>query len=151
MTSFSKAFAAARKEKGAGKTFQWNGKSYTTDYASEKSNSSRSSRPKARPTASSPTKSTSTAPAKSARPKTRVDAVAGAKAAPDKLAKGMLDNNIVKATGDKLAADRKTPSTEKKKELTFGQAFRQGRMLEKLGGVLKQGGLSKTQMPARKK
>lgn len=155
MTSFSKAFAAARKEKGAGKTFQWNGKTYTTDLASEKSTSSSSSRPKARPTASAPTKSASTAPAKSARPKTRVDAVAGAKAAPDKMAKGMLDNNIVKATGDKLAADRKktssTPSTEKKKELTFGQAFRQGRMLEKLGGVLKQGGLSKTQMPARKK
>jgi hypothetical protein len=151
MTSFSKAFAAARKEKGAGKTFQWNGKSYTTDYASEKSTSSSSSRPKARPTASAPTKSASTAPAKSARPKTRVDAVAGAKAAPDKVAKGMLDNNIVKATGDKLAADRKTPSTEKKKELTFGQAFRQGRMLEKLGGVFKQGGFSKTRMPARKK
>ena len=49
MTSFSKAFAAARKEKGAGKTFQWNGKTYTTDLASEKSTTpSASPRPKAK-------------------------------------------------------------------------------------------------------
>jgi hypothetical protein len=159
MTSFSEAFAAARKEKGAGKTFRWpdkNGKLYTTDYASEKASSSPSSRPKARPTASAPTKSASTAPAKSARPKTRVDAVASAKAAPDKVAKGMLDNNIVKATGDKLAADRKktsgAPPAEKKKELTFGQAFRQGRVLEKISGVIKKGGLSgSVKVPAKKK
>ena len=50
MTSFSKAFAAARKEKGAGKTFQWNGKTYTTDLASEKSTTPSSSpRAKAKP------------------------------------------------------------------------------------------------------
>ena len=30
--SFSKAFRQARKEKGAGKTFEWNGKYYTTDF-----------------------------------------------------------------------------------------------------------------------
>jgi hypothetical protein len=34
--SFGKAFAAARKEKGAGKTFTWEGKSYTTDRADDK-------------------------------------------------------------------------------------------------------------------
>ena len=32
---FNKAFAAARKELGAGKTFTWNGKSYTTNLAGE--------------------------------------------------------------------------------------------------------------------
>jgi hypothetical protein len=58
MTSFSKAFAAARKEKGAGKTFRWpdkNGKLYTTDYASEKSTTPSSSpRAKAKPTKEAP-------------------------------------------------------------------------------------------------
>ena len=55
MTSFSKAFAAARKEKGAGKTFQWNGKTYTTDYASEKSTTPSSSpRAKAKPAKEAP-------------------------------------------------------------------------------------------------
>jgi hypothetical protein len=34
--SFGKAFAAARKEKGAGKTFTWKGNSYTTDRADDK-------------------------------------------------------------------------------------------------------------------
>lgn len=33
--SFKEAFAAARKQMGAGKTFDWNGKSYSTNYAEE--------------------------------------------------------------------------------------------------------------------
>ena len=33
--SFSKAFAAARKAEGSGKTFTWKGKSYTTNYKEE--------------------------------------------------------------------------------------------------------------------
>ena len=36
MSDFESAFAAARKEKGAGKTFTYEGKSYTIDYAGEK-------------------------------------------------------------------------------------------------------------------
>ena len=44
--SFSKAFAAARKEMGAGKTFSWKGKKYTTDLKEE---SASSPKPKARP------------------------------------------------------------------------------------------------------
>jgi hypothetical protein len=39
--SFKKAFAAARKELGAGKTFDWNGKSYTTNYAEEEGKSNK--------------------------------------------------------------------------------------------------------------
>lgn len=35
MTSFNEAFKAARKAKGAGATFTWNGKKYTTDYKEE--------------------------------------------------------------------------------------------------------------------
>lgn len=56
MASFKEAFAAARKELGAGKTFTWQGKSYTTDLASEKKSGSKktttpeySPRPKAMP------------------------------------------------------------------------------------------------------
>ena len=37
--SFGKAFAAARKEKGAGKAFTWKGNSYTTDRADDKKKS----------------------------------------------------------------------------------------------------------------
>jgi len=35
MASFAEAFKKARKEMGAGKTFTWNGKKYTTDYKEE--------------------------------------------------------------------------------------------------------------------
>lgn len=35
MASFKEAFAKARKELGAGKTFTWQGKSYTTNFATE--------------------------------------------------------------------------------------------------------------------
>lgn len=49
--SFGKAFAAARKEMGAGKTFTWKGKKYTTDLKEEagKTSGATSPRPKARP------------------------------------------------------------------------------------------------------
>ena len=56
--SFSKAFAAARKEMGAGKTFEWKGKKYTTDMkeevkgtskATSKSAPTSSIRPKSKP------------------------------------------------------------------------------------------------------
>ena len=48
-SKFGKAFAAARKEKGPGKTFTFEGKSYTTDMASDK---------KAKAPAKAPSKST---------------------------------------------------------------------------------------------
>lgn len=44
--SFGKAFAAARKEKGAGSTFMWKGKSYSTNQKGESGTSSSSSAPK---------------------------------------------------------------------------------------------------------
>lgn len=49
--SFGKAFAAARKELGAGKTFTWKGKSYSTNLKEEsgKASGAGSQRPKARP------------------------------------------------------------------------------------------------------
>lgn len=56
--SFREAFAAARKAKGPGATFTWNGKSYSTNTADD----AKSSRPKAR---------SKTAPTVSKRPTTR--------------------------------------------------------------------------------
>lgn len=49
MASFSEAFKAARKKLGAGKTFTWNGKKYTTDLASEKTTTTTSPKPMKRP------------------------------------------------------------------------------------------------------
>jgi hypothetical protein len=40
--SFGKAFAAARKEKGAGNTFTWKGKSYSTNRADDKPSKNKS-------------------------------------------------------------------------------------------------------------
>ena len=56
MASFKEAFAAARKKLGAGKTFEWNGKSYSTNLKEEVS------------------KPASAAPTKSIRPKAKTTA-----------------------------------------------------------------------------
>jgi hypothetical protein len=50
MATFKEAFAAARKEKGAGKTFMYNGKSYSTDYTEE----AKGTKPKAKPAGLNP-------------------------------------------------------------------------------------------------
>ena len=113
MASFKEAFAAARKEKGAGKTFEWQGKSYTTDLASEKKSGPKKSTaetaPPRRP-AAPPVKAAKpavTTPTSSPRPRPAVSGVAGAKPKVDTVARDMFNKNIVNATGDKLAADRK--------------------------------------------
>jgi hypothetical protein len=62
--SFAKAFAAARKEKGAGKTFTWNGKSYSTNTKEDVAKKA-APRPRANPNRA-PSVS-STAPARPAR------------------------------------------------------------------------------------
>lgn len=56
MASFKEAFSAARKKLGAGKTFEWNGKSYSTNLKEEVS------------------KPASAAPTKSIRPKAKTTA-----------------------------------------------------------------------------
>jgi hypothetical protein len=56
-SEFGKAFAAARKEMGPGKTFTFKGKKYSTDMASDKKSSSapkKASLPKERPSTPSP-------------------------------------------------------------------------------------------------
>lgn len=56
MATFKEAFAAARKEKGAGKTFMWQGKSYSTDRADDKKQaaSATGTKPKAKPAGLNP-------------------------------------------------------------------------------------------------
>ena len=53
MATFKEAFAAARKEKGAGKTFMHNGKSYSTNYAEEEKKPT-GTKPKAKPAGLNP-------------------------------------------------------------------------------------------------
>ena len=65
--TFKEAFAKARKEKGAGKTFTWQGKSYSTNYAEETKDSG-PKRPKAKPETEGDTK------ASRPRPKPRASA-----------------------------------------------------------------------------
>lgn len=66
--SFSEAFRAARKDKGSGSTFTWNGKSYSTNLASESKTPPRSANKPAAPAnkpAAPANKSTTAMPAKS--------------------------------------------------------------------------------------
>ena len=53
MASFKETFKAERDKKGPGKTFTWNGKSYSTDYAEEKK-SAPTTKPKAKPAPTKP-------------------------------------------------------------------------------------------------
>jgi len=62
MASFKEAFKAARKAQGAGGTFTWNGKSYSTNYAGETGTKRRVSKA-----------ATKSAPAKSPTPRSRSD------------------------------------------------------------------------------
>jgi hypothetical protein len=61
--TFGKAFNAARKAKGSGKTFSWKGKSYTTNLKEEKAKTP------AKKTAPKTTARPKLAPTSSARPK----------------------------------------------------------------------------------
>lgn len=51
MATFAQAFAKARKEMGAGKTFTFKGKKYTTDRADDKKKSKAETAPPKRPAA----------------------------------------------------------------------------------------------------
>jgi len=76
MASFKEAFAAARKEKGAGKTFTWNGKSYSTNIKEEGLGAKKPTTPKPRPTASA--SASSKPPARPAAKPTPASATSGA-------------------------------------------------------------------------
>ena len=69
MASFKEAFAAARKEKGAGKTFTYKGESYSTNYAEEEKKPS-GTKPKAKPAGLNPKSGASRSTAGKVPPKT---------------------------------------------------------------------------------
>jgi hypothetical protein len=87
MASFKEAFAAARKEKGAGKTFTWKGESYSTNYAEEEKKPS-GTKPRAKPAGLNPQSGAarSTAgkvkPASTVKRPAKADEMSGQKAAP---------------------------------------------------------------------
>jgi hypothetical protein len=94
MATFNEIFAKRRKELGAGKTFVWSkseggdGKSYSTDYATEKKSSGTGTKPKAKPAGLNPQSGAarSTAgkvkPASTVKRPAKADEISGQKAAP---------------------------------------------------------------------
>jgi len=117
MSSFSKAFAKARKEQGPGGTFTWRGKQYTTDRADDKpSKSTKTSRPKARPESTTPTtsprprsKPRSTTPTTSPRPRSKPDTPDRDKSTPS-----FRSQPKPKAAEDKSTPSRRTRTDSKK-------------------------------------
>ena len=161
MATFKEAFAAARKEKGAGKTFTWNGKSYSTDMATDKK-SDTGTKPKAKPAGLNPLSGASRSTAGKVKPTTSPTAkrpakpaeVSGQKAAPSlsgasrstagKVApkmsqteKAMADAKAAKAAKDAKAKSKKpaapAATAAKPKALT---------PFQKLGNIVAGGGFS---------
>jgi hypothetical protein len=122
--SFAGAFRAARKDKGAGSTFTWNGKSYSTNMASDKpaapkpaarSTSSSAPKPAARSTSSSAPSSTPKPATGTSAPATK-DVVKAAQNAPKPMyTPSPSDTRAAKLLADaadtrKRAADTKDHS-----------------------------------------
>ena len=118
MATFKETFAAKRKELGAGKTFTWNGKSYTTDMASDKKSApTASDKPKARPAApqSGATQSgTAGKVAPKAKPMTNASVRPEAKAAAMPKAKPAM-SMMDKAKAEATAARAKSQAANKPK------------------------------------
>ena len=127
MATFKEAFAAARKTKGPGATFTWNGKKYTTDMASDKK-----SDPKPAARSGAVTKAAgAVAPASGSKRSTDMLAMNVAKAGTAKAAKQTAEAKAKPAPKAAPKAAETKPAA-----LSFGQAFRQGRMNEYLPSLL---------------
>ncbi len=130
MTSFKEAFTAARKDKGAGGTFTWNGKKYTTDRADDKKATPGSKAPPRRPTTKGPSvmseaptmgksdtasqrlktsSSSSSAPSTSPRPKPRTSVTSNIKAPPGPAASPKPKTRVMMPRAGKAGA-RMTPA-----------------------------------------
>lgn len=146
MATFKEAFAAARKEKGAGKTFTWNGKSYTTDMATDKKQSAptASDKPKAKPAVSGASRST----AGKVAPKASMEqqkaayganrpATMGNAAKMSQTDRAMAEAKAAKAAKDAKAKSKKTvapaATSAKPKALT---------PFQRLGNIVAGGGFS---------
>ena len=95
--SFSKAFAAARKEMGAGKTFSWKGKKYTTDLKEEVKGAKSPVKPKARPEGLKA--KTTSAPTTSIRPKRKPVDSGSMEGAKDRKVQTTAELRAAKAKG----------------------------------------------------
>jgi len=113
MASFSKAFAAARRSKGPGKTFMWQGKSYSTNTAADKSSSTRRASP--------------SAPASSPRPPS-----AGAKGAA-RGKQGAAAGAAGAAKGAAGAAAGAAAAARVRERLPQVEASTKGRRMERVG------------------
>lgn len=163
MATFKEAFAAARKEKGAGKTFTWkdkNGKvdTYSTDYAEEKK-SAKGTKPKAKPAGLNPQSGaaqsgTAGKASPAAKRPAKAAEISGQKAAPSlsgasrstagkvkpkmsQTEKAMADAKAAKAAKDAKAKSKKpaapAAAAAKPKALT---------PFQKLGNIVAGGGFS---------
>lgn len=145
MATFKEAFAAARKEKGAGKTFMYNGKSYSTNYATEEKKPS-GTKPKAKPAGLNPKSgaSRSTAgkvasPAKAEPRKTISNP--NATSVTGKVAPKM--SMMEKAKADAKAAREKSQSANKPKPKTAAPAKDTSfSPLKRLGEFIAGGGMT---------
>lgn len=162
MATFKEAFAAARKEKGAGKTFTYKGETFSTNYAEEEKKKPVGTKPKAKPAGLNPqsgaaqsgtagkvkptTSSAAKRPAKAAE-------VSGQKAAPSmsgasrstagKVAPKM--SMMEKARADARAAREKSQSAGRGKTTAPAKTIPTAAVkpLTKLMQILSQGGFSK--------
>ena len=108
--SFGKAFNAARKAQGKGKTFTWKGKSYTTNYKEEEK--PKVKRPKARDT-SKKVNGTKAAPKTSLRPKARPGPPAGDKIEVKSLTSGGRGDGAAEVR--KRRTDIESPTRKQKR------------------------------------
>lgn len=133
MATFKEAFAKARKEMGPGKTFTWQGKSYSTNQADDKAKPKAGTAPPARPKP----RAASPAPARPANlktPRADRDQQSGPKAAPKKPVQEDRATRIAKPSAPSRAAkdDKVTPAKTAKAKTPF----------QKLGDIIRGGGLS---------
>jgi len=118
--SFKKAFAAARKEKGSGKTFTWKGKRYTTNYKEEESKApAKSKRPTKRPTKK--TEKSSGPPRRSSRGGSDT----GRGGPPRRQGRGstpMSTNRLVELTERALDRSRRSEDARQASQMVIDQA-----------------------------
>ena len=119
--SFGKAFNAARKEKGKGKTFTWKGKSYTTNFKEEVKKPKVTAKVKPKPRSSSEKVGGTKAAVKtSLRPKTRPGPPAGGKIESKSLTSGGRGNGAAEVRKRKTDIESPTSKQRRNNEVKAG-------------------------------
>lgn len=156
MATFKEAFAAARKEKGAGKTFMWQGKSYSTDRADDKKQAALATgtKPKAKPAGLNSASGAAPKVSSAAKRPAKAAEISGQKAAPSlsgasrsvagKVAPKM--SMMEKAKADAKAAREKSRAVNKPKVTATTKTTTKptaNKPFQKLRDILSGGGFSK--------